>query len=677
MPRAESDRSQGLRFVAVGVRCAALCVFGAGVAAAIGWPADLQPLRALGTEHQPMAPGAAVGFALAGLALWLRVGDETGAVRRRSAILASFGVVVLGAATLLDTAVGSAVEHHVLLVGALHTTTTPLMSACGLIEIGLALLLADVETRGHHRPTQILGFVACLQGLVGVLGYAIDPGRLPQFPGYASMGFASAVALVVCGCALVVIRPRAGVMIVLLDDGITGLVVRRLLPFAFGVPLMLPIVLASGIRMGFGTPEFDAAFTAAVSIAVLGVAVSLTGRSMLILDRERLDLLANLERQVEVRTREVRTSELQLRAVLDTTNAAIFMIDDTGVVLSANRATYDIFGYAPDEITGVSVEVLLEDREELDALRDALVGGPDENGRDGTHLAVACHEVDGRRADGTVVPLQVEVNDVWIDGQHRFVALAQEITARRATEAALAQRTQELVEMNEELEAFSYSVSHDLRAPLRAVDGFCAVLVEDHGDHLDEDAQFLVRRARAAAQRMGVLIDDMLELSHVNRVTLDRAAVDLSGLAEEIAGSLRSRDEARRVEVQIEPGMVATGDPRLVPLLLENLLENAWKFTAREHVGRIRVETAPIDGQVHYAVTDNGVGFDPAYGSRLFEPFQRLHRAEDFPGTGVGLATVKRIVTRHGGDVWGQPNDEGGATFVFRLEGAVSDARRP
>jgi two-component system sensor histidine kinase/response regulator len=214
-----------------------------------------------------------------------------------------------------------------------------------------------------------------------------------------------------------------------------------------------------------------------------------------------------------------------------------------------------------------------------------------------------------------------------------------------------------------EVEAFNYSVSHDLRAPLRPLDGFSEVLLQDYGDKLDARAKDYLVRIRAAARRMGQLIDDLLELSRVSRVSLRRRPVDLSALVTNIVAQLRADDGERSVELVCPPRIEAQADDRVLRIALENLLRNAWKFTAKQPRARIEFGRTP-DGTCF--VSDDGVGFDPTYAQRLFQPFQRLHGSE-YSGTGIGLAIVDRIVRRHEGRIWGESAPGKGATFFFTL----------
>ena len=227
---------------------------------------------------------------------------------------------------------------------------------------------------------------------------------------------------------------------------------------------------------------------------------------------------------------------------------------------------------------------------------------------------------------------------------------------------------QALAALNEELSAFSYSVSHDLRGPLRSMDGFALVLIEDYGDKLDEEGKDALKRIRAASQHMGYLIDDMLRLSQVTRAELRVTRVDLSAIAREIADGIDREQPGRSVEWAIEPGLSVRADPALMRIAMQNLLQNAWKFTGRTERPVIRVGSLESDAKKVYFVADNGVGFDMAYAKNLFGAFQRLHHAGDFPGTGIGLAIVQRIIHRHDGRIWAEAREGAGATFFFSVK---------
>ena len=237
----------------------------------------------------------------------------------------------------------------------------------------------------------------------------------------------------------------------------------------------------------------------------------------------------------------------------------------------------------------------------------------------------------------------------------------------RISHKDLKQRATELTAVNEELEAFNYSVSHDLRSPLRSINGFSQALLEDYADKLDAQGKDYLQRVRAASQTMAQLIDDLLDLSRITRSKIHRGTVNLSVLAQAVTAELAKMEPERQVEFVIAGRLMVKGDERLLKIVLENLLGNAWKFTGNNPKAKIEFGVTQVDGRSAYFVRDNGAGFDMAYANKLFGAFQRLHAPSEFPGSGIGLATVQRIIHRHGGQVWAEGAVGQGATFYFTL----------
>lgn len=263
---------------------------------------------------------------------------------------------------------------------------------------------------------------------------------------------------------------------------------------------------------------------------------------------------------------------------------------------------------------------------------------------------------------------RIKVGQRYLEMQDTLALRMAEVSdLNRRLEQRVRERTSELESANRELEAFGYSVSHDLRAPLRHISGFCEMLAEQFGDVLGDEGMALLGKIRDSGRQMTHLIDDLLELSIVSREEMECRKIDMTGLCNGIAHELVESEPGRDATFLIAPGMAAWGDRRLLRIVLQNLLGNAWKYTSRKERASIEVGMAEDDGETVYYVRDDGAGFDMDFADKMFAAFQRLHSSSEFPGTGIGLATVQRIVSRHGGRVWAKGWPGKGATFYFSL----------
>jgi len=293
--------------------------------------------------------------------------------------------------------------------------------------------------------------------------------------------------------------------------------------------------------------------------------------------------------------------------------------------------------------------------------------------RDGDVTPVLYNASTYRGPEGEVAGVLAAARDVR--ELQRAEAEIRELNA--GLEHRVAERTRELDATNRELQEFVYSVAHDLRTPLRAVDGFSLTVLEDYGAVIAEQGRSDLHRVRAAAQAMGQLIDALLSLSRVGRREVSLEPVDLSAIARRVVAELREADPDRTVELVVDEGLEVLSDAALLDIVLENMLGNAWKFTSARPDARIEVRSVEHDGGPAFVVGDNGAGFDPAYVDKLFSPFQRLHTADEFPGTGIGLATVARVLERLGGSCWAEGEVGCGARFYFALpEGDSGEAHR-
>jgi PAS domain S-box-containing protein len=343
-------------------------------------------------------------------------------------------------------------------------------------------------------------------------------------------------------------------------------------------------------------------------------------------------------------------------------NAPIIVWNPEFEITRFNHAFERLTGRTAEEVLGKKLDILFPDdsmEESMGFIRKAVIGERWE-----------VVEIPILHLDGTVRTVLWNSATIYApDGKTAVATIAQgqDITQRKKAEEELRQRTAELEMSNKELEAFSYSVSHDLRAPLRSMEGFSSALLEDYAPKLDDQGKQYLRYVQESSNLMAQLIDDLLKLSRVTRSDISYERVDLSDIAGKIMSELAKTESKRKVKVNIAADITAYGDRNLLRVALENLLGNAWKFCGKTASPCIEMGVVEHKGRQAYFIRDNGVGFDMAYVDKLFRPFQRLHKASEFAGTGIGLATVQRIIRRHGGEVWAESKVGEGATFYFTL----------
>jgi PAS domain S-box-containing protein len=361
----------------------------------------------------------------------------------------------------------------------------------------------------------------------------------------------------------------------------------------------------------------------------------------------------------------LRGSEERFRGIAEAAPDAIISADGGGNITYFNHGAERMFGYGGSEVTGQPLTLLMPER-----LRHAHQEGLKRFLSTGKGDVIGkTVELVGTRRDGNEFPLELSLSSWKIDEGVFFTAILRDVTERKRAEEEVRKVNAQLEAANQELEAFSYSVSHDLRAPLRAIDGFSRILLDEHAPDLSEEEQRLLKLVRENAVNMGQLIDDLLAFSRLGRQPLKKENIATVELARQVYDELKTQQNGRQIEVSFADLPECQGDPRLLKQVFVNLLSNALKYTRKLEVTRIELGCDRSKGETAFFVKDNGVGFDMRYAHKLFGVFQRLHRSEEYEGTGVGLAIVQRVIHRHGGRVWAEGELNKGATFYFSLGG--------
>lgn len=627
------------------------------------WWRDIDFLKSVIPGTNSMKVNTAVCFILAGLSLWLLQPEGEGLIRRdprgRLGQALALIVTLIALLSLSQDVTGWNLGIDELVVRDPSTIGVPgriaARTSLAFVLLGITLLLLDVRTAKGAWPAQLPAALAGWIGFGGIVGHAYGAVPLFRIGSLSVMAANTSIALVFLAVGILLARPQRGMTRILTREGPGGSLARWLLPAAVLVPFGLGWLRLAGQSAGLYDTGMGTALYALTSIAIL---TGLVYRSALALDR-----LAE-QRQ---------DAEDELKRFFSISMDKLCIAGTDGYFKLLNPRWEKVLGYSREELLSRPYLEFIHPEDREATLQEAakLAEGHDLISFENRYR---CRDGSYRWLHWTATPF-LEQGVIY--------AAARDVTQRKQTDQRiqelnreLSHKLDELAAVNQELEGFSYSVAHDLRAPLRHVDGFSKILLEDHGAEMKEEALRLLQRVRDGAQHMGALIDELLNFSRMGRRDLQRQITGLNSLVEEARTGLRTEGDGRSIEWRVGRLPFADCDPALMKQVFSNLLANALKFTRLREQAVIEVGQMTDGDQPAIFVRDNGVGFDMKYAHKLFGVFQRLHRSEDFEGTGVGLALVQKIVQKHGGRIWTEAVLDHGATFFFTL-GAAEAAPQP
>ncbi len=666
----DAPRSRGFKRYSAAT---ALIAIGVGVLVLAAWWIGQPKLGFASPAVVAMNPMTATLFILLGLSLYssLEPGSPKRALQTR--VFAGF-VIIIAAIKLVDVLGGWQAGVDTWMFAAQledaaggHANRMAPNTALCMLLLGLSMFFIDNTVIGDQRPSEYLAAAASLIALLAMFGYAYGVGFMAGIGNFIPMALHSAAAFLLVASGVLSARPHMGWMKILTGPEAGGAMARLMLPGLILLVTVLGWLRFEGEKRGlFGSGFGIAIYT--LTIIVFGSVLTL--RAALALNRTT----ARQGMLEQARARafdELKKSEARVRSIVDTAYDAFISIDAEGLIIDWNDSAEKMFGWTRSETAGKRVSELIVPPAQR-AAHDRGVhrcASLDEPGGDFLNRRV---ELTALRRDGREFPIQMTIWPLGNASSRTYNAFIGDISERvqaenniRVLHAELVANGMQLEQSNQELEAFSYSISHDLRAPLRHIDGYARMLQEDAADMLTGEPRRYLDEISESARRMGTLIDDLLAFSRLGRKPLQRSEVDVRAMIREVLGKFEETGDSR---VHLGDLPDAQADPVLFRQVWVNLISNALKYSSpRGPAARIEISGKRMGAVVHYRIHDNGVGFDMRYADKLFGVFQRLHTDDEFEGTGVGLAIVKRILGRHGGTITAEAEVGVGATFSFAL----------
>lgn len=617
-----------------------------------GWTFDILFLRAPLNHTIAMNPVTAVCFLLCSFSfLLLSATTASSAMKITGSVIAAIVVFVaitkfLAIFNIADLGIDRLLFTNKLFPATADTmpsTMAPFTAFCFLFA-GISLLILNKETRSKIVVAQFTALIMGLTGLLSLLGYVYQNNAFTGVLHFTPMALHSAVCFTLFAIALLFSSPGKGAMREFTSAFTGSITARSLIPAAVVIPALLGLVRLYGNRLGLYSNEFG--------VAVFAVAITIVFFVLIWYNAVMLNRRDIAKAMAEVEIKKGIEQNAYLASLLANTSDAVFSTDQYFIIKSWNRAAELLYGYTATEAIGKSTQELI--RTQLPPITRATMR--EELKKTGFNKLEIVHY----KKDGTMLDLLVSTTAAKDpDGEtFGFISICHDISQRKKLENQLQQS-------NAELEAFTYSVSHDLRAPLRGIIGFTAILEEEYSSRLDDEARRLTAVIKGNAIKMGTLIDDLLNFSRLGRHEINKTTVSVDAMVKEVIREQGMHDKSKNVNWVLHSLPDTIGDINTIRQVWINLIDNAVKYSRNNPAPVVEIGIAQKDGQPVYYVRDNGVGFDQQYSNKLFKVFQRLHSPQEFEGTGVGLALVEKIISKHGGRIWAEAELNKGATFYF------------
>ncbi|MFH1231159.1 MAG: PAS domain S-box protein [Planctomycetota bacterium] len=632
-----------------------------GIIVLIGWLFDIPALKSVHPSLVAMKSNTALNFVLIGAFLLILQMKVRIRWLYYLAQISAVVVALVGLLTLSEYILGWNLGIDQLMfkeaMGAVATSSPGRMApntALNFLLIGLALLLLDVETKRGYRPAQFLILIEGVISLLALLGYVYGYSAFYGLPNVTKMAVHTAVLFNLIFIGVLLVRPDRGYMRVITSESAGGILARWLLPISIIIPIILGGFLAWCEHQGFYAVGLKNLFYITITIPLFSLLIFLISKSF---------------HQMSIARKQAENKLKQIAYIVESSDDAIVGKTLDGIITSWNKGAKDIYGYTAEEIIGHPVSMLIpsDQPNEISQIIEKI-----KNGQKVENYETLRMRKDGRRIYVSLTVSLVKDTKGNIIG---FSSVARDVTKVKEIGDRLNELNQELeyrinqVESaNKELEAFSYSVSHDLRTPLRAIDGFSQIIMEEYRHKLDDEGKRLLNVVRNNTTKMGELIDDLLAFSRISRMGITKADINMEKLTEVVIDELKPATVGRDIQISvIKPLPVIYGDRTTIKQVWINLISNAIKFTQPQKTALIEISGKQEQGENIYYVKDNGVGFDMQYVNKLFGVFQRLHSNEEFEGTGIGLALSQRIIHKHGGEIRAEGKVNEGATFYFTI----------